>query len=50
MKSKLLFLLAASLILISCNFNQFYKDRESDKEDGEKITQKFYWELRYGGN
>jgi len=50
MKSKLLFLLATLLILISCNFNQFYKDRESDKEDGEKITQKFYWELRYGGN
>lgn len=50
MKSKLLFLIAVSLILISCNFNQFYKDRESDKEDGEKITQKFYWELRYGGN
>ncbi|MDQ0592903.1 hypothetical protein QFZ37_001272 [Chryseobacterium ginsenosidimutans] len=37
-------------LLISCNFNQFYKDRESDKEDGEKIPQKFYWELRYGGN
>lgn len=50
MKSKFLFLIAVSLILISCNFNQFYKDRESDKEDAEKVTQKFYWELRYGGN
>ncbi|MCS3871274.1 hypothetical protein J3D55_004190 [Chryseobacterium ginsenosidimutans] len=39
-----------SFLLTSCNFNQFYKDRESDKEDGEKIPQKFYWELRYGGN
>jgi hypothetical protein len=37
-------------LLISCNFNQFYKDRESDKADGEKVPQKFYWEIRYGGN
>lgn len=50
MKSKLLFLFAISLLLISCNFNQIYTDRESDKADGEKISQKFYWEIRYGGN
>lgn len=50
MKSKLLFLFAQSLLLISCNFNQIYTDRESDKADGEKIPQKFYWEIRYGGN
>jgi len=49
MKSKIIYLLF-SFLLISCNFNQFYKDRESDKEDGEKIPQKFYWELRYGAN
>jgi hypothetical protein len=47
---KKIYLLIISFLLISCNFNQFYKDRESDKEDGEKIPQKFYWELRYGGN
>ncbi|RXM40300.1 hypothetical protein BOQ62_06870 [Chryseobacterium sp. CH21] len=35
---------------MSCSFNQFYKDRESDKADGEKIPIKFYWELRYGNN
>jgi hypothetical protein len=47
---KKIYLLIISFLLISCNFNQFYKDRESDKEDGKKIPQKFYWELRYGGN
>lgn len=46
---KIYFLLIA-LLLISCNFNQIYKDRESDKKDGEKIPQKFYWELKYGAN
>jgi hypothetical protein len=49
MKPKIIYILF-SFLLISCNFNQFYKDREADKEDGEKIPQKFYWELRYGGN
>lgn len=47
---KKFYLLFISFILISCSFNEFYKDRESDKKDGEKIPQKFYWELRYGGN
>jgi len=47
---KKIYFLFIALLLISCNFNQFYKDRESDKKDGEKIPQKFYWELRYGAN
>ncbi len=50
MKSKIIFLFIALLPLTGCNFNQFYKDRESDKADGEKVPQKFYWEIRYGGN
>lgn len=47
---KKFYFLFISFILISCSFNEFYKDRESDKKDGEKIPQKFYWELQYGGN
>ena len=50
MKTKIIYILLTSFLLVSCNFNQFYKDRESDKADGEKIPQKFYWEIRYGGN
>lgn len=50
MKSKIAYLLITLFLLLSCNFNQFYKDRESDKADGEKIPQKFYWELQYGTN
>jgi hypothetical protein len=50
MKYRIIFLFTLSLLLISCNFNQIYTDRESDKTDGEKIPQKFYWEIRYGGN
>ena len=47
---KNIYLLLLSFLLISCSYNQFYKDRESDKTDGEKIPIKFYWELRYGNN
>ncbi|RQO36844.1 hypothetical protein DBR39_17390 [Chryseobacterium sp. KBW03] len=47
---KNVYLLLFSFFLISCSFNEFYKDRESDKTDGEKISKKFYWELRYGNN
>jgi hypothetical protein len=47
---KKFYLLIIAFLLISCNFNQFYKDRETDKVDGEKIPQKFYWELQYGTN
>ena len=50
MKPRIIFLFVIFSFLTSCNFNQFYKDRESDKADGEKIPQKFYWEVRYGGN
>lgn len=47
---KNIYLLLFSFFLMSCSFNQSYKDRESDKIDGEKIPIKFYWELRYGKN
>jgi hypothetical protein len=47
---KKIYFLIISLLLISCSFNEFYKDRESDKKDGEKVSQKFYWELRHGAN
>lgn len=47
---KNIYLLLVSFLLMSCSFNQSYKDRESDKIDGEKIPKKFYWELRYGKN
>lgn len=50
MKLKIAYLLITSFLLLSCNFNQIYKDRESDKAAGEKIPQKFYWELQYGTN
>lgn len=50
MKSKIAYLLITSFLLLSCNFNQFYKDRESDKAAGEKIPRKFYWELQHGTN
>ncbi|ALR31216.1 hypothetical protein ATE47_12095 [Chryseobacterium sp. IHB B 17019] len=47
---KKIYFLIISFLLISCSFNEFYKDRESDKKDGEKVSQKFYWELRHGAN
>lgn len=34
--------------LISCNFNTTYQNREDDKKDAEKITQKFYKLLKKG--
>lgn len=40
MKTRILILL--SFILLSCNFNKVYKDREEDKREAEKITNKFY--------
>lgn len=43
-------LLLSVLILASCSFNQTFSNRESDKDDAQKITQKFYWELLYGSN
>ncbi|UKB83205.1 hypothetical protein LF887_19650 [Chryseobacterium sp. MEBOG06] len=48
MKNFYLFMI--SLLLMSCSFNQTFKDRESDKDDGEQIPKKFYWELKYGNN
>ncbi len=36
------------LIITSCSFNRTYKNRESDKKDAEKITEKFYYSQTYG--
>ncbi|MDR6921787.1 MULTISPECIES: hypothetical protein [Chryseobacterium] len=43
-------LILISFLLISCSFNQTFSNRESDKKDAEKISEKFYWEEKYGGN
>lgn len=39
---KLLFLLF-SFLLVCCNFNKTYENRESDKEDAKKVTDRFYY-------
>ena len=38
------------LTLISCNYNSTYSNRESDKNEAEKIPKKFYWEIQYGNS
>lgn len=43
-------LILISFILISCSFDRTFSNRESDKEEAEKITKKFYWELEHGSN
>lgn len=40
MKKYILILIA--LMVISCNFNKTYRNREEDKQEAEKITEKFY--------
>ncbi|WP_027383542.1 hypothetical protein [Epilithonimonas caeni] len=30
------------ILLTGCNFNTVYKNREQDKQDAEKVTEKFY--------
>lgn len=40
MKNYILILM--SLFLISCNFNKYYKNRDADKQDAEKVTENFY--------
>lgn len=40
MKKYILILIAS--ILVSCNFNKIYQNREEDKKDAEKIANKFY--------
>jgi len=35
-------LILITLLFISCNFNKTYRNREEDKQDAEKITEKFY--------
>jgi len=47
---KHLYLILISFLLISCSFNQTFSNREEDKKDAEEISQKFFWELKYGGN
>jgi hypothetical protein len=47
MKKYVLILIA--LILVSCNFNKTYHNREEDKKDAEKITEKYY-QLIKGNN
>jgi len=41
MKKYVLILIA--FVLISCNYNKIYEDRESDKQDARKIINKFYF-------
>ncbi|WP_027383545.1 hypothetical protein [Epilithonimonas caeni] len=36
------------ILLTGCNFNTVYKNREQDKQDAEKITQKFYSIIKKG--
>jgi len=35
-------LILITLFLISCNFNKTYRNREEDKKEAEKITEKYY--------
>lgn len=35
-------LLLIAFFLVSCNFNKTYRNREEDKKEAEKITEKFY--------
>jgi len=44
---KQFFTIMLAFLLTSCS--QIYTNRETDKEAGEKIPKKFYWEIRYGG-
>jgi len=46
MKKKSFLLVLTLVSLTSCNFNSFYTDRKSDKEDAESVTTKFYYLLR----
>ncbi|MCY0968709.1 hypothetical protein [Chryseobacterium wangxinyae] len=48
MKKILLFVILT--LLVSCSFNKTFSNRESDRDEAEKISKKFYWELSYGGN
>lgn len=35
-------LILITFILVSCSYNKIYEDRESDKQDAQKIINKFY--------
>lgn len=48
MKKILLFVTLT--LLVNCSFNQTFSNRESDRDDAEKISKKFYWELLQGTN
>lgn len=41
MKKYILILIA--FVLVSCSYNKIYEDRESDKQDAQKIINKFYF-------
>ena len=47
---KYLYLFLVSFTLLSCNYNNIYTNRESDKNDAEKVSKKFYWEVLHGSN
>ncbi len=39
---KMYTLILIPLLFIGCNFNKTYRNREEDKQEAEKITEKFY--------
>lgn len=39
---KKIILLLIGFFLIGCSFNKIYKNRESDKQEAQKVTEKFY--------
>lgn len=42
LKSNFILITVSSTLLISCSLNATYNNRPSDKEDAEKVTNKFY--------
>lgn len=47
---KYICLFSIVLTLVSCNFNKTYSNRQSDIEEAKKISDKYYWEVKYGSN
>ncbi|ASK30716.1 hypothetical protein CEY12_11575 [Chryseobacterium sp. T16E-39] len=39
-------LLLIAFFFVSCNFNKTYHNREEDKQDAEKITERFYYLIK----
>lgn len=42
-KMKKYLLIIFSLSLVSCSFDKIYDNRDEDKNDAQKITEKFYY-------